>query len=139
VGKNSTTDPQNPSSVFDSSEIPSQAARLAYAPCCTLIIVLGYNFFSNQNLPDIGSSKGIIVFAFVGGFYTSRLIALLDRLKDVLFPNSGKSELPANKQGALKNLLISLALDPTIPPAIANDISIADLGAATITLSSSDH
>lgn len=136
VGKNSTTSPDNPSSVFDSSEIPSQAARLAYAPCCTLIIVLGYNYFSNQNLPDIGSNKGMIVFAFVGGFYTSRLIALLDRIKDVLFPNSGKNELPENKQGALRNLLISVGLDDTIPAAVRGTISLADLSTATVMLKS---
>ena len=39
----------------------------------------------------------------------------------------------------MKNLLISVILDPAIPAAIAGAISIADLGTATIMLKSPDN
>ena len=108
VTRKSTSNPLDQTTVFDSSEIPSQVAKMFYAPLCTLIIVFGYNYFTGQNLSDISSSKGVIVFAFVGGFYSERLIAFIDRLKDVLLPNSGKADLPETKQAALRNVVIQL-------------------------------
>lgn len=114
--RNRTTDPDNPSSVFDASEIPSQIAKLLYAPLCTLTIVLGYNFFVDANIVDISSSKGVIVFAFIGGFYSSRLIAFLDRLKEVILPQSGSSTLSTQQKGEpslLKDVRLELSLDKT--------------------------
>ena len=134
VGKNSTTDPNNPSSTFDSSEIPSQVAKLLYGPACVLVVVLGYNFFSSQNLVDISSSKGVVVFAFIGGFYTSRLIAFLDRLKDVLLPNSGLAGLPESKQMPLRNLVVKIGLDAAVPAAVMTSIMPGDLSTAVVTL-----
>ena len=142
VGRSSTTNPDNPKSVFDSSEIPSQIAKLLYAPLCTLIIVFGYNYFKDQNIVDISSSKGVIVFAFIGGFYSSRLIAFLDRLKEVVLPNSGTAELSDSKKNLqpgiaadLKDVLIELKLDDTsLQGEIRNEVSEIGLGDAEVTL-----
>ncbi|MGV3503922.1 MAG: hypothetical protein ACO1O1_09440 [Adhaeribacter sp.] len=113
VAKSITTDPNNPHSVFDSTEIPHQVAKMVYAPLCTMSIVLGYNYFSDRNIVDISSSKGLIVFAFIGGFYSARLIAFLDRLKEVILPSHNTPELPAQKtsvQVLLKDILVELTL-----------------------------
>lgn len=113
ISKKSTTDPTDPTTYFDSSEIPSQIAKLLYAPACTLVIVFGYNFFSGENLVDLNSSKGVIVFAFIGGFYSSRLVSFLDRLKELLLPTSSTD----GKKGSapsLKNIVVQLQLDSTI-------------------------
>ncbi len=138
VGRKSTTNSANPQSVFDSSEIPYQIAKLLYAPLCTLIIVFGYNFFKDQNIVDISSSKGVIVFAFIGGFYSARLIAFLDRLKEVLLPNSGTADLPGNSTTStvteLKNFIIKLELDPAIDPVLTTAITQIDLKDAKVTL-----
>jgi len=106
LGRNATTDLANPQSYYDSSEVPFQVAKIIYAPICTLAVILGYNFFTDQNIVDISSSKGVLVFAFICGFYSSRLIALMDRLKEVLLPNSGTSTLPGNNPPIGANALI---------------------------------
>jgi hypothetical protein len=126
VSRKSTNNPLNPTTVFDSSEIPSQLAKLFYAPLSTLIIVFGYNYFTGQNLSDISSSKGVIVFAFIGGFYSERLIAFLDRLKDVLLPNSGKADMPETKQAAMRNVVIQLNT-PQLAAGATIDISKANV------------
>jgi hypothetical protein len=116
VSKESTTDFTNFRSVFDSTEIPFQVAKILYAPICTLIIVLGYNYFNDENLIDISSSKGVIVFAFIGGFYSSRVIALMDRLKDVILPNSGTSDLSPKSapEQQVNDLKFILGLDTSV-------------------------
>ena len=142
VGRNRTTDPENANSVFDSSEIPYQFAKLWYAPIITLVIVLGYNFFQDENIADISSSKGVIVFAFIGGFYSARLIAFLDRLKEVLLPVSSTSELPERKttSAAIENTSITLQLDTeSIDPAIASEIAEIGFAGASITLENNEN
>lgn len=97
VGRN------NPSSMlvgFNSSEIPYQIAKLFYAPACTLAIVLGYNYFKDTNLADISSGKGVIVFAFIGGFYSSRVVAFLERLKEVILPHDPNNSVSGNSTTA---------------------------------------
>jgi hypothetical protein len=133
-----TTVPGNPQSSFDPTEIPSQIAKMLYAPLCTLVIVLGYNFFSDQNIVDISSSKGVIVFSFLGGFYSSRLIAFLDRLKEVILPTSGSSTLPAATTVVptrVQNIKIDFQADPaSIPPELLNEVSEIGFAAAKVTV-----
>ena len=133
VSKKSTNNPLDLTTFFDSSEIPSQVAKMFYAPLCTLIIVFGYNYFTSQSLADISSSKGVIVFAFVGGFYSERLIAFLDRLKDVLLPNSGKADLSETKQTALRNVVIQLN-KPQPAAGVPNKYATLDVSTANVLL-----
>ena len=142
VGRSRTTDQNNANSVFDSSEIPYQFAKLWYAPIITLVIVLGYNFFEGDNIADISSSKGVIVFAFVGGFYSARLIAFLDRLKEVLLPANSTVELPVQKPSAvpLTNVSVSLQLeDDSLSPDLVNEITEIGFGIATVTLENEEN
>lgn len=134
VTRKRTNNPTDPSTYFDSSEIPSQVAKLFYAPLCTLIIVFGYNYFTSQSLADISSSKGVIVFAFVGGFYSERLIAFLDRLKDALLPNSGKADVPETKQAALRNTVIQLLKPPPPSPDATDPFATVDLSTTMVVL-----
>ncbi|SEO08376.1 hypothetical protein SAMN05192574_105241 [Mucilaginibacter gossypiicola] len=130
LSKNATTDLGNPQSYFDSSEIPFQVAKVLYAPICTLVVILGYNYFSNQNIVDISSSKGVLVFAFICGFYSSRVIALMDRLKEVLLPNSGTSTLPGTPPAPGANALIASLTVKAVPAdALLTAAEIATVGA----------
>ncbi|MEO6550842.1 MAG: hypothetical protein ABIN94_22760 [Ferruginibacter sp.] len=113
ISRKSTTNPTDPTTYFDSSEIPSQVAKLLYAPVCTLIIILGYNFFTDENIVDISSSKGVLVFAFIGGFYSSRLISFLDRLKELLLPVSGPSGTQADIP-PLRNIVVQVQLEENV-------------------------
>lgn len=136
VGSNATTDMANPQSQFDNSEILGQVARLLYAPLCTLAVILGYNFFKDQNVVDIDSSKGLIVFAFIGGYYSSRVIALMDRLKDVLLPNSGSSSLATPGSSTtpfpvIPQVQVQLAFDSTVPRITAASVTLNN---STVTL-----
>ncbi|MDB5014423.1 MAG: hypothetical protein JWQ25_2625 [Daejeonella sp.] len=128
IGKNSTTIPNDPSTEFDSSEIPYQFAKILYAPICTLVIVLGYNFFNDTNMADISSGKGVIVFAFIGGFYSSRVIALLDRLKEVVLPGDANSTAPKSSKtlggnSADTTETYSPQIDPPPPPPDEKEIT----------------
>ena len=142
VGSNSTTDLTNPKSQFDSSEIFGQVAKLLYAPLCTLVVVLGYNFFKDQNIVDISSSKGIIVFAFFGGFYSSRLISLMDRLKDVLMPVSGSSSLPTLSPpmpvpgAAIPMVTVQVKFGPTVSPAVIIAAAPTGINNSAVTMKS---
>lgn len=119
IGKNSTTIPNNPKTEFDSSEVPYQFAKILYAPICTLVIVLGYNYFNDENIADISSGKGVIVFAFIGGFYSSRVIALLDRLKEVVLPGNANSTAPGadtRAQASAAATGVTELYDPQVDP-----------------------
>jgi hypothetical protein len=114
--KNSTTDLADPRTTFDSSEVPYQVAKLLYAPICTLAVILGYNFFKDENIADISSSKGVIAFAFICGFYSGRLIALMDRLKEVLLPTEASpiiSKSSNSNLAPIKNLSVRVTADLT--------------------------
>jgi len=123
VGSNSTTDLANPATQFDSSEILGQVAKIIYAPICTLFVVLGYSLIKGQNIVDVDLGKGLLMFGFVGGYYSSRVIALMDRLKDVLLPNSGTAALPTGSQ-------------PVVIPAVKVALSVNPVPAAKATLAS---
>ena len=132
IGKNSTTIPNNPKTEFDSSEVPYQFAKILYAPICTLVIVLGYNYFNNDNIADISSGKGVIVFAFIGGFYSSRVIALLDRLKEVVLPGDANGTAPgANAKGQVNTTTTTAtteAYNPQVdpPPPVPDEKDITE-------------
>jgi hypothetical protein len=136
VIRNRTTDIDNEQTVFDSSEIPHQFAKLFYAPLCTLAIILGYNYFADQNITDISSSKGVIAFAFLGGFYSSRMISFLDRLKEVILPNSSTAEMPVQPPSRgvpLSNVTIELKPDAdTLTAELISELSEVGMGEAEV-------
>lgn len=62
-----------------------QSARLLYAPFACIIILLAYNYLKGGDTMHVQSGDGIIVFAFLVGFYSGTVMELLDRVRNVLF------------------------------------------------------
>ena len=56
---------------FDPAEISGQVAKMFYAPACTIVLILGYQYVTdaNDNMIDISVNNGLIVFAFISGFF----------------------------------------------------------------------
>lgn len=74
---------------FDTSEISVQVAKMFYAPVCALVLVLGYNLLNaDSKMTDITIGKGLLLFAFICGFFSGRVIKFIDRLKDLVLPIS---------------------------------------------------
>jgi len=101
---------------FDPNEVPGQIAKMFYAPACTIVLVLGYHFISevSDNMVDISVNKGLIVFSFICGFYSGRVMKFMDRLKDLLLPiGSGdtNTQLEVPKKS---NISVSLKLASSI-------------------------
>jgi hypothetical protein len=77
------------SGTFDVSGISVQVARMFYAPICALVLVLGYNLLNSDNkMTDISIGKGLLLFSFICGFFSGRVIKFIDRLKDLVLPVS---------------------------------------------------
>lgn len=125
---------------FETSEISAQVAKMFYAPAITLVIVLGYNFFSgkNQGAVDISVNHGLILFAFLAGFYSGRLMKLLDGLKNLALPIS--SDGPSTRPGTTPttgtgDIRVTLKLADSMAnnPAAAS-ITEGGFNTATVTL-----
>lgn len=79
---------------FDPAEISGQVAKMFYAPTCTIVLVLGYQYLidSNNSMIDISVNNGLIVFAFISGFFSGRVMRFLDRLKELVLPFGTSSQ-----------------------------------------------
>lgn len=71
---------------FSDKDIPYQIAKLFYAPCCTIVLLLSYNYIKHRNVIEVNTNEGMIVFSFIAGLFSGRLMSLLERFKDVLLP-----------------------------------------------------
>lgn len=122
---------------FDPSELPSQIGKMFYAPACTIVIVLGYHFLSSSgsNMIDINVNKGLIIFSFISGFFSGRLMKFLDKLKDLFLPttetvNSGKTTTAAKADTSVQLKLSEALLQSPDATAIVE----AGYNAAVVTL-----
>jgi hypothetical protein len=87
---------------FDYSQIPGQVAKMFYAPICALVLVLGYNLLNSDNkMTDISIGKGLLLFSFICGFFSGRVMKFIDKLKDLVLPvsSSGSTGNAGNKGG----------------------------------------
>ncbi len=121
-------DENNDIGIFDPAAIPNQVAKMFYAPAVTIVLVLAYHFLkdSNNNMVDISVNKGLIVFSFIAGFYSGRLMKFLDKLKELLLPISSAASpsAPSAPVGKpQKDVVIKPGLSATI---------LADANVATI-------
>jgi hypothetical protein len=129
---------------FDTSEIGSQVAKMFYAPAVTLVLVIGYNYFSDksQSAIDISFNHGLILFSFMAGFYSGRLMKLLDKLKNSILPDSsdGPSTGDGNTTAAGSgDITITLKLADTMANSPdAPGIIEAGFNTATVTLEPAD-
>lgn len=75
---------------FDYKEIYDHIAKMVYAPVCTLVLILSYTYISSDSsVANVSAGKGMLVFSFIAGFYSGRVMKFLDKLKDLLLPSSG--------------------------------------------------
>ncbi|MBK7233668.1 MAG: hypothetical protein IPH93_15745 [Saprospiraceae bacterium] len=122
---------------FDPNEVPGQIAKMFYAPACTIVLVLGYHFLSevSDNMVDISVNKGLIVFSFICGFYSGRVMKFMDRLKELLLPiGSGdpNSQMEVSKKA---NITVSLKLASNMTDQLlAADIIEKGFKSAEVTL-----
>jgi hypothetical protein len=73
---------------LDSSDIAYDIAKLFYAPCSAIILLLSYNFIKHRSVIEVNTNEGVIVFAFLAGLFAGRVMGLLERFKDVLIPEN---------------------------------------------------
>ena len=77
---------------FDNKEVFVHASKMFYSPFCVIIIYLSYNqVISSGPEYDIKYSLYSIVVAFLLGFFSGRMIDLLNKIKEVLLPSSTQS------------------------------------------------
>jgi hypothetical protein len=125
---------------FDNSEISGQVAKMFYAPTITLIVVLGYSYFSNNNkgMINISVNHGLIIFSFMAGFYSGRLMKLLDSVKNLILPTASNDNSKKDGDSATGNTVdIQVKLD--LAQGVANGpngpgITEAGFNTATVTL-----
>jgi hypothetical protein len=78
---------------FKPSETPGHLAKIVYSPFISLIIIFSYNYLSNpDSFLDVSASKGTLIISFLLGFYSSRAMKLLDKLKDLILPYGDDSK-----------------------------------------------
>lgn len=78
---------------FKPSETPGHLAKIVYSPFISLIIIFSYNYLSNpDSFIDVSASKGTLIISFLLGFYSSRAMKLLDKLKDLILPYGDDSK-----------------------------------------------
>ncbi len=99
---------------FDYKEIYDHIAKMVYAPICTLVLILSYTYISSDSsVANVSAGKGMLVFSFIAGFYSGRVMKFLDKLKDLLLPSSGGDTtntpiLPKANPPGLKETAFSL-------------------------------
>lgn len=78
---------------FKPSETPGHLAKIAYSPFISLIIIFSYNYLSSpDSIVDVSASKGTLIISFLLGFYSSRAMKLLDKLKEIVLPYGDESK-----------------------------------------------
>jgi hypothetical protein len=97
---------------FDPAEISGQVSKMFYAPVCALVLVLGYNLLGggNTKMTDITIGKGLLLFSFIAGFFSGRVMKFIDGLKDLVLPLSATN----NSGTADNNTIVAKTADITI-------------------------
>ncbi len=134
------TTPNDPDESFDINEISNQVAKMFYAPITTLVLVIGYHFIggNDDNMIDISVNKGVILFSFLAGFYSGRVMKLLDKIKDLILPltmvDKGGTINETKKARIWVQLSLSASMAGTQEGA---DITESGFNAAVVTLTPS--
>lgn len=123
---------------FDPAEISGQVAKMFYAPACTIVLVLGYQYLidANDNMIDISVNNGLIVFAFISGFFSGRVMRFLDRLKELILPfGTATQSTGTHTEPGKADITVTLDLSEAVEKS-NEGAAIAEAGfnAATVTL-----
>ncbi|WP_419698362.1 hypothetical protein [Mucilaginibacter sp. NFX135] len=125
---------------FDPAEISGQVSKMFYAPVCALVLVLGYNLLSGSNtkMTDITIGKGLLLFSFISGFFSGRVMKFIDGLKDLVLPLSATNSTTADSDKTntkTADITISLQLAQAMLSAPeAADIIDGGFNSAIVTL-----
>jgi len=84
------------------NEILYQVAKLFYAPFCTIVIVLCYNYIKHRNVIEVNTNEGMMVFSFVTGLFSGRMMNMLERFKDLLLPENIIVDHESTQKPAMK-------------------------------------
>lgn len=101
---------------FDPAEISGQVAKMFYAPTCTIVLILGYQYLidSNNSMIDISVNNGLIVFAFISGFFSGRVMRFLDRLKELVLPFGTSSQSTTTHSNHVGEVEVMLDLSESV-------------------------
>lgn len=109
---------------FRSEESPGHLAKIVYAPFISLIIIFSYNVISNpDSFIDVNASKGTLIISFLLGFYSSRAMKLLDKIKDVVLPYGDKTTADEDRE---KKDTETLAINAATTKNVNVDLTIND-------------
>ncbi len=86
IGQDMKNYPGKRNSKYYVSQIPYDIAKFFYAPFFTIVILLCYNYIKHRNIIEVNTSEGMIVFAFITGLFSGRLMGSLQRIKDAIVP-----------------------------------------------------
>lgn len=113
---------------FDPSKIPSHIAKMFYAPVSTLVLVLGYHYLSvtGDVTADITVNKGLIIFSFISGFYSGRVMRLFNKIKDILLPFGDSKSNAAAISSNTVTVTVGLEIDLSSLPELNNQIENLD-------------
>jgi hypothetical protein len=100
---------------FDPTEISGQVAKMFYAPISALVLVLGYNLLSADNkMTDISIGKGLLLFSFICGFFSGRVMKFIDKLKDLVLPISSTNSKSTPAATTAADITVGLQLTPAL-------------------------
>lgn len=102
VGRTSITYKSNTTSdlrlAYDENEPLNDIARFIYAPFTSLVIIFTFQIIASEDTAILQTSRGLLIVAFLLGFFSSRAMSLLDKFKEVLLPFGSANE-KVNQQG----------------------------------------
>jgi hypothetical protein len=133
---------------FNTAEIPGQVSKLFYAPVSALVLVFGYNLLgdSTTKMTDITMGNGLLLFSFISGFFSGRVMKFLDKLKDLILPLGSSASTTTTPDAAVdtesntpNEKVTDVTVDLQLVPALSSTpegADIVDLGfnSAVVTL-----
>ena len=122
---------------FDPAEISGQVAKMFYAPTCTIVLILGYQYLidANNSMIDISVNNGLIVFSFISGFFSGRVMRFLDRLKELILPFGTSSQPTATHSNHFGEVEVMVDLSESVSKSeYGASIAEAGFNAANVSL-----
>lgn len=122
---------------FDPAEISGQVAKMFYAPTCTIVLILGYQYLidTNNSMIDISVNNGLIVFSFISGFFSGRVMRFLDRLKELVLPFGTSSQSTTTTATQFADIEVALDLSESVSKSeYGASIAEAGFNAAVVSL-----
>ena len=98
--------------IFNGKQVISQLARMFYAPFLTIVILLAYNYFSNNTTLSSNLGQGIIIFAFIMGLFSGRVMNFFDRLKQLILPSEENAVMAIPVAGSTVNIPVANTTQP---------------------------